>query len=60
MCVQLREAEAFLRAAGLDPAQVAKLSSENEHKKHKKSKKSHKHSSKEGKHKHKHKDASDR
>lgn len=53
--MQLKEAEAFLRAAGLDPAEVAKQTGKSEHK-HKKSKKSHKHSSKPGKHKHRQKD----
>lgn len=52
---KLEEAEAFLRAAGLDPAEVAKLSSSKEHK-HKKSKKSHKHKDKNAKHKHRQKD----
>ena len=59
--MQLREAEAFLRAAGLDPALIAKQTS-NKDDKQKKSKKSHKHkkhSSKEPKHKHKQKDAVD-
>lgn len=50
--MQLREAEAFLRAAGLDPAEVAKVTSKSDHR-HSKSKKSHKHSSKKAKHKHK-------
>ncbi len=53
--LQLEEAEAFLRAAGLDPAEVAKLSSSTEHK-HKKSKKSHKHKDKKSKYKHRQKD----
>lgn len=52
---KLEEAEAFLRAAGLDPAEVAKLSSSRDHK-HKKSKKSHKHKDKKAKHKHRQKD----
>jgi len=53
--LQLEEAEAFLRAAGLDPTEVAKLSNSKEHK-HKKSKKSHKHKDKKSKHKHRQKD----
>ena len=57
--LQLEEAEAFLRAAGLDPAEVAKLSSSKDHK-HKKSKKGHKHKAKEEKHKHQHKHTADR
>ena len=55
--LQLEEAEAFLRAAGLDPAEVAKLSSSKEHK-HKKSKKGHKQKDRQEKHKHKGKDKS--
>ncbi len=55
LLLQLEEAEAFLRAAGLDPAEVAKNSSNKEHK-HKKSKKLHKHKDKSAKHKHRHKD----
>lgn len=57
--LQLEEAEAFLRAAGLDPAEVAKLSSSKDHK-HKKSKKGHKHKDKQEKHKHKGKDRADK
>lgn len=53
---KLEQAEAFLRAAGLDPAQVAKLTQNKEHK-HKKSKKSHKHKDKSENHKRKHKEA---
>ena len=55
MQLQLEEAEAFLRAAGLDPAQVAKLSSNKDHK-HKKSKQK----DKQEKHKHKGKDRADK
>ncbi|KAL3144904.1 hypothetical protein ABBQ32_003414 [Trebouxia sp. C0010 RCD-2024] len=47
---KLEEAEAFLRAAGLDPAEVARLSSSKDHK-HKKSKKGHKQKDKQEKHK---------
>lgn len=59
MQLQLEEAEAFLRAAGLDPAEVAKLSSSKDHK-HKKSKKGHKHKDKQEKHKDKGKDRPDK
>ena len=55
----LEEAEAFLRAAGLDPAEVAKLGSSKDHK-HKKSKKGHKHKDKQEKHKHSGKDRADK